>query len=403
MLSSHKYAFNKTAVYASVGRNLMQYGLDIEKAELVYQGSVSLPENIQYAWPHASGRYLYVASSDATSGMGPRGNRHWVSTFKIDQSSGVLSQHGDAIMLPGRPIHISTDIPSRNLFVAFSNPGALKVYGIDSGGYIIGEVKQNEAFEFDNYPHHVRITPDNRFVILVCRGHDPKESEPEEPGALRIFEFENGKLKGFASIAPNGGFGFGPRDIEFHPAKPWAYVSLERQNRLEMFRIAGNIVPKAAIFSKITLGESRNVAIRQIAGALHIHPNGRFVYCVNRAFGTEDFEERKVFSGGENTFAVYALNTKNGEPDIIQHIDTNGIYCRTFQIDPSGRILIAANMMPMLVKKRESVDFISANLSVFYIAANGTLKFVRKYDVDVGSQKIFWMGMVTLPEIKSGV
>jgi hypothetical protein len=33
-------------------------------------------------------------------------------------------------------------------------------------------------------------------------------------------------------------------------------------------------------------------------------------------------------------------------------------------------------------------------LSVFRIGTDGRLDFVRKYDVDVGDQQMFWMGMV---------
>ena len=36
----------------------------------------------------------------------------------------------------------------------------------------------------------------------------------------------------------------------------------------------------------------------QGAGAIHIHPNGRFVYLTNRNSRTVDFEGKKVFAGG---------------------------------------------------------------------------------------------------------
>jgi len=59
-------------------------------------------------------------------------------------------------------------------------------------------------------------------------------AKPEEPGALKVFYYEGSKLTNEASVAPNGGYGFGPRHLDFHPTKPWVYVSLERQNRLDM-------------------------------------------------------------------------------------------------------------------------------------------------------------------------
>ena len=40
---------------------------------------------------------------------------------------------------------------------------------------------------------------------------------------------------------------------------------------------------------------------------------------------------------------------------------------------------------------------LSAGLTVFRMGNDGKLTFVRKYDVDVGSNTQFWSGMVTLP------
>jgi len=36
-------------------------------------------------------------------------------------------------------------------------------------------------------------------------------------------------------------------------------------------------------------------------------------------------------------------------------------------------------------------------MTVFRIAADGTLVFARKYDVNVGTAQQFWSGMVALP------
>ena len=86
--------------------------------------------------------------------------------------------------------------------------------------------------------------------------------------------------------------------------------------------------------------------------------------------------------------AVEALGYS--EPTPIQHIDTRGIHCRTFHIDPSGRLLVAAHIMG---PKLRDGSTLSANLSVFRIAPDGKLDFVRTYPVDVGDKTMFWMGM----------
>ena len=196
------------------------------------------------------------------------------------------------------------------------------------------------------------------------------------------------------SVAPGGGYGFGPRHLDFHPTKPWVYVSLERQNRLDMFAISGDRLSPEPVFSKGTLAEPGNIRGRQVAGTIHVHPNGRFVYVANRASSTVGEGAERVFAGGENTLAVFAIDPASGEPNPIQHVDTRGIHCRTFHIDPSGRLLVAAHIIGLPVREGDDIRIIPACLSVFRIGTDGRLDFVRKYDVDVGEQQMFWMGMV---------
>jgi 6-phosphogluconolactonase len=385
----------KTVVYASVGPELTQYDLDVDSDVLSKRGTVTLPANVHYAWPHASRQFLYVASSDSASGVGgPLGLKHNVSAFRIDPPTGALSSHGEPIALPTRPIHMTSDIPSHNLLVAFSNPSGLRVYRVNGDGTPGGEVPQTEPVDPGIYGHQVRVSLNNRLAILVTRGHDATGGRPEEPGALKVFNYGNGRLTNEASVAPGNGFGFGPRHLDFHPTKPWVYVSLERQNRLDMFALEGDALSPMPLFSKGTLAEPGNIRGRQVAGTIHVHPNGRFVYVANRASSTVESDGRRVFVGGENTLAVYAIDPMTGEPDPIQHVDTRGIHCRTFHIDPGGQVLVAAHIMGLPVKDGATIREAPACLSVFRIGSNGKLEFARKYDVEVGDRQMFWMGMV---------
>jgi 6-phosphogluconolactonase len=385
----------KTVVYASVGPELTQYDLDIENSTLSKRGAVTLPANVHYVWPHASRQFLYVASSDSASGIGgPVGHKHNVTAFRIDPTTGALTPHGDPIALPTRPIHMTSDIPSRNLLVAFSNPSGLRVYRVNPDGTPGTEVPQQKPIDPGIYGHQVRVSLNDRLAILVTRGHDTAGGKPEEPGALKVFDYDNGSLNNEISVAPGGGFGFGPRHLDFHPTKPWVYVSLERQNRLDMFAINGDRLSGAPLFSKNTLAEPGNIRGRQAAGTVHVHPNGRFVYVANRASSTIGEGTERVFAGGENTLAVYAIDPATGEPNPIQHVDTRGIHCRTFHIDPGGQILVAAHIMGLPVKDGTTIREVPACLSVFRVGRDGKLDFARKYDVDVGNRQMFWMGMV---------
>src|ERR1700676_1580695 len=157
---------SNSVLYASVGPDLIHFDIDVAAATLTRRGTVNCPANVQYVWPHASRRFLYAASSDSASGMGPVGTRHHVSAFRIDQATGALSPHGASIPLPHRPIHMATDIPSACVLVAFNNPAGVRVYGINDDATLGAEVPQPPDIDPGIFPHQVLAMPDNRHVIV---------------------------------------------------------------------------------------------------------------------------------------------------------------------------------------------------------------------------------------------
>jgi 6-phosphogluconolactonase (cycloisomerase 2 family) len=395
-IASAQPASQKVALYANVGADLTRYDVDVAGAALTKRETVTLPAAVQYAWPHASRRYLYVATSSSAPGYGTQGTDHHVTAFTIDPASGALKPHGEPIRLPTRPIHMSTDMPSENILVAFNNPSAVRVYRVNKDATPGEEVKQPGNIDPGIFAHQVHVTPDNKLAVLVTRGNEATPQKPEDPGALKVFEYKDGLLTNEVSIAPNGGKEFGPRHLDFHPTKPWMYVSIETQNKMYMFRMEnGRINPEIA-FRAETLAEPNNIRARQAAGTVHVHPNGRFLYGANRAEQTVEYQGKKVFKGGENSIVVYAIDQSTGEPKPIQHADTQKIHPRTFHIDPSGRLLVAQHNLPLDVRESDTVKTVPAGLSVFRIGDDGKLTFARAYDVDVGDKTMFWMGMVAL-------
>src|SRR5262245_28969389 len=394
--SSAQPASNKVALYANVGADLTHYDVDVAVAELTKRATVTLPAAVQYAWPHASRRYLYVASSSSAPGYGTAGTEHHVTAFSIDPASGALSPHGAPIRLPTRPIHVSTDIPSEYILVAFNNPSAVRVYRVNKDLTPGEEVTQQGPINAGIFAHQVRVTPDNRLAILVTRGNEGTPTKAEDPGALKVFEYKNGLLTNEVSIAPNGGKNFGPRHLDFHPTKPWMYVSIETQNKMYTYKLDGGRVGPDIAFRADTLAQPNNIRARQAAGTVHVHPNGRFLYGANRAEATVEYQGQQVFKGGENSIVVYAIDQSTGEPTPIQHIETQKIHPRTFHIDPSGRMLVAQHNLPVKVRDGDNVKTVQAGLSVFRIGDDGKLALARTYDIDVAGKTMFWMGMVPL-------
>ncbi len=380
------------ALYVSVGRTLTHYELDVDAASLVQRSALELPLNVQYVWPHPAGEFLYAACSNGAPDVS--GDSHCVVALRID-SAGIPKLHGAPVALPSRPIHITADIPGRHVLIACNHPSSLTVHRIKADGAIGAQVSQAVPPDTGIYAHQVRVAASNNTVIVVARGNDAKATRPEDPGALKVFGYADGKLTARETVAPNGGYGFGPRHLDLHPAQPWVYVSLERQNTLQMYRFDGDTLEPAPAYVKDTLADTPNQKRRQRCGTIHVHPNGRCVYVANRASGTAEVSGKPVFIGGENNIAVYAIDPDSGEPRAIQHADTHGIVPRTFALDSTGRILVAANSISILAQEGAGVRTVSPNLAVFRVGDDGKLDYVRQYDIDVGSETMFWMGIVS--------
>jgi 6-phosphogluconolactonase len=190
---------------------------------------------------------------------------------------------------------------------------------------------------------------------------------------------------------------FQPRHLEFHPSQPWVFVSLERQSKLQVYQMTRDgSLGAIPLFAKDSLADPARKTLRQNAGTIHVHPSGRFVYQANRS-AIPDANGTPVDAGGENRIAVYAINQQTGEPTLIQSADTRGAEPRTFALDPSARILVAANQTALFAGSGTNAKMIPASLAVFRVRNDGTLDFVRKYDVDASTGSMFWMGIVPLP------
>jgi 6-phosphogluconolactonase (cycloisomerase 2 family) len=397
----------KSAFYSGVGNVLTHWAVDPAAATLEKRGSVTLPGGVQYAWPHPSRKFLYVTSSTGGPGFKPGAgfpaDSHHLAAFRIEPS-GELTPHGDMVALKWRPIHSSLDRSGAYALVAYNFPAGVSVHRINADGTLGAEVVQPDDLDKGIYFHQIIATPGNRTVLVIARGNNAAGGKPEDPGSLHVYGFHNGVLSNLRKIAPGGGYGYGPRHLDIHPSKGLVYVSIERQNQLITYKMTpdGDVVPEP-LFTTTSLADPGHRFSVQSASTVHVHPNGRFVYQGNRSgvadgtpAGVEVEDGRKVFSGGESNIAVYAVDPATGEPRAIQHADIHAAHPRTFALDATAAILVAASLAPTAEREAGKVVDVPAGLSVFRVGPDGRLEFARKYDLDLGGYLQWWSGMVAL-------
>lgn len=389
---------SRTAFYQGVGDRLTHWDVDAGSATLTQRASITLPSNIQYVWPHPNRQYLYVSTSDAASGNAPNpGKAHRLCAVRVD-ASGALHMHGEPQALGQRPIHSSVDGSGRYALTCYNSPSNLTVHRINSDGTAGALVPQTAKLDIGIFAHQIVTMPGNKTAILVTRGNRPEAKKAEDPGALKLYNFNDGQLSPRANLAVGGkgGLGYGPRHVAFHPGKPWMYVCVESQNELHMHPMQGDGLAAEPAFKKSTTVGNYDIHFPQATGAVHVHPNGRTVYISNRANATVDLNGKPVFRGGENNIAVFSINQSTGEPTLVQNIDPQSFHIRTFSIDPTGRMLVASSIVDMNVRDGNNVRHVPAAMTVFRIGDDGKLTFVRKYDVELGGKFQWWTGFVSL-------
>lgn len=384
-----------TILYAAVGSTLVRYGVAVAQANLTKCDSVELPAAIQYAWPSPSNRYLYVVWSGSPTDPA---SLHGATAFELEPGSGKLHQIGKSIPLKYRPIHVTTDQNGTHLLIVYNKPAGVSVYRLMADGSVGQEVRQPANLDVGIYVHQVRVESSNHTVTLMARGN---YEHRQDPGAIKIFDYDNGLLANRTSIAPGGGRNFNPRDVDFGKFGHWAFVTLEAQDKLQVYRLLHNgSLAAAPLFSVTTLAKPSDVSVehRQLTGTVHLHPNGRVVYSANRATGTVKFQGKEIWGGGENSIAVFRINLKTGEPTLIQTADTRGMVPRTFALDPHGRLLVAANQNQRLIREGTVLKTVPESLALFRVEADGKLKFARIYKTDgIGNGNLFWMGIMAVP------
>jgi 6-phosphogluconolactonase (cycloisomerase 2 family) len=341
---------------------------------------------VQYATVDPTNNYLYVSASDFK-------NSHIIAAFKINQATGALSQHGNAINSPARAINVSVDGKGKYLVLAHNQTRSVSVVELNTDGTLGKIIPQTGDVDSGFFPHQAKFTPDGTHVIVSGLGAAPKaDGTPEELGQLTVFKFENGQLTKTQTITPGAGVGF--RHIDFHPTRNVIYSAVERSNQLMTFALNNGVLTQVSAISTLEDPSASN----QRAGAIHVHPNGKYLYVSNRNTATEnktiDGKEVAVYTGGVNDITLFSLNDV-ANPAPVARYDTRGLEPRTFTIAPTGNFLIVGNQVSRNVLKDNTVTAVTPNIAVFRVLPDGKLEYLRKYDLTGGD--VFWVGTVGLP------
>jgi 6-phosphogluconolactonase len=387
-----------TMVYASLGPELKALALDTTSGALTEVQSLTLPASVQYAWPNRARTRFYVALSQ----MGPAAKEkrpdHFVEVYDI-LSDGRLKKAGPSVRLSHRPIFITLDSTEEHVLLAYNDPPDLTVHRVLPNGDIGDQIAQPDL-QLGPTVHQVRVAPSGRFVIAPACAHHETGADA---GFISVLSCSNGRLAPLARLENLreragawqgrkwGAHGFAVRHVDFHPTRPWMYVCVERQSEIWLYDYSDNgVSPKPRAIVSMLEGVDPGRAF-QLAGAIHVHPNGRFVYASNRA---REKESGETFDGGTNDIAVFAIDPDTGVPRFIQRVDSRGNFPRTFGIDAEQGVLVVGNEKTLEVKSFWRTRRVLPSLAVFRIGDDGRLTFLNQLTLPDNDEVCFWVDVL---------
>jgi 6-phosphogluconolactonase len=328
------------------------FRLDVASGSLTPAGKVSAGQNPSFlAWD--AGAKLLFAANETDPGR--------VRSFAIDQANGQLKALNDVPAGGSITAHLSVDRSGKWLLVANygdRKEGTIATFPIDAGGRL-GAAVDTRNFGAASMPHLIITDPANRFVFVPCKG-GPFVAQLRLDAATGRLSPNNPER---VASAP----GSGPRHMDFHPNRKFAYVINELDLTMSAYAYDSDAGLLRELQTLPTLPKGAATTDNSAAD-VHVHPSGNFLYGSNR---------------GHNSIVIYRLDPSTGRMTLLGH-ETRAIKRpRNFHIDPSGSLMLVANQD-------------DASVTVFRIDQNrGTLDQLGA-PVPVGANPSF-VGVVMLP------
>lgn len=304
---------------ADTGEGIYSFAFDGTTGQFTAEQQPVFVANPSYLTLSRDGRYLYAVSEtrdfQGTSGGG-------VAAYSIG-SGGELTFLNSHPTLGFDPCYLSTDEGNSFLVAANYSGGSLTVFPLEENGTIAphtsvvthSESGPNRERQEMPHVHFTDFTPDGRYICAVDLGIDMVKF-------YRLNKAE-GTLQEEKNLAITLRPGSGPRHVVFGKNGRFLYVVTELSCEVAVFEFVGGKYEPLQYVSTLPSGfQGENTA-----AALHISPDGRFLYASNR---------------GHDSIAVYQISGDGLlKPCGIYSVQGRGP--RDFAIEPHGNYLLAAN------------------------------------------------------------
>ena len=293
--------------------------------------SVAQTVNPSYLVVSRDRRFVY-AVNELPGDNGPASQRGGVSAFRFDAASGQLTFLNKVSADGNDPCYLSLSpdgkyLLAANYSVAADPGGSFSVLPVQADGQLgssvltvhhegSGPVKGRQ----DNaHVHSTVFSPDGHYLFAQDLGADKLYSyRYTADGSRGLFSPTDWR---YTQEKP----GTGPRHLVFGADGKHAYLTSELAATVSTFNYADGKLTQVQTISLTEPGFKGAVG----AAAIHLSPDGRFLYATNR--------------GDANEIVILSVDPTNGHLKKIGRQSSLGKSPREFAIDPTGKWLIVGN------------------------------------------------------------
>ena len=288
--------------------------LNLESGTIEKRGECTEAKNSTYLEKSPDGEYVFVAA-DMFDDEGE------VQVFSLE--SGELSLVSSQSSHGQSTCHVSCDLKGEMVFVSSYQDGKLTTHKFNGeeifpASRIISYTGSGPNAERQEaaHAHQAVVSPNNKWLYVCDLGSD--KIWIHEPDKLS----EDKKSWKSVDVPP----GYGPRHLVWNAQLPIAYVLCELNSHILVYEWD-------ELDGEMDLIEDIDALPNEYTGvaagaAIRFHPTNKTLFISDR---------------GQNSIVVHSINESDGRLTYEEWFSTRGKAPRDFNIDPTGKWLLAAN------------------------------------------------------------
>ena len=297
-------------------KGIYVYRFYAETGKMAYLNEIDGVDNPSYLCVAANNKFVYAVNE-----IGKKGE---VSAFNFEPKQGKLTFINKEPSEGADPCYISVDKAQKNVFIANYSSGALTVLPVNKDGSLspVSQVVQDAGHGVDKerqegpHVHIAMLSPDEKYLLYSNLGTD-------KLNVMRYHASGTPPLSPVSSVSVKDGEG--PRHIVFSNDKRHVYLVTEMGSAVHVFDYDNGKLKETQSITLLRDGFKGQTA----GAAIHISPDGRFLYASNRL--------------ETNEISVYAIDPANGRLIFVQRVPSYGKNPRDFAIAPNGNFLVLSN------------------------------------------------------------